>query len=249
MRKTLLILVAVLLVCFAVPASAYALATQDTGTTTTTVDQSAALDNSSGQSSTGLPFDSSLLNGLSLAQLKQLQQQIQEIIKEKEASLKQFVGAITAFDGSSITLQNKTGSQTFAVTTDTYIKVAGGGAVRVGYKGEVLYDPSTKTAVAIKAQPIVHEFTGKVVSFDGAQLVVQRGAQTKKTFNVTSSTVIKGIGKAKTAADIKPGAKVSVRYNLVNDALVIKILSAKAAKNQASQQHAVTAKLVKHGRK
>lgn len=241
MKKMALILATVFLLGLVIPASADTLSSTPATSTTTSIAVTAESNSTvSGtvynQPSVQAPIDLNTLNSFSIAQLKELQKQIQNVLKQKEESLKEFEGKITAFDGSSITVQNKNGTQTFTVTSETEIKVADGSPLQAGYKAEIKYDPSKNEAIMIKAEPIILEYTGTVVSYDGKTITVRRGNE-QKTFNITDKTKIEGLGKAKGTVEIKTGTKVGIKYTSVGNAVTVKVIPTKEGKKQENTKN------------
>ncbi|SHF00461.1 hypothetical protein SAMN02746089_01150 [Caldanaerobius fijiensis DSM 17918] len=243
MKKIALILATVFLLGLAIPASADTLSSTPVDSTAVTATSDSTVSGTVyNQPSVQVPIDLNTLNSLSIAQLKELQKQIQNVLKQKEESLKEFEGKITTFDGSSVTVQGKNGTQTFTVTSETEVKVTDGSALQAGYKAEIKYDPNTSEAVIIKAELILLEYSGMVVSYDGKTITVKRGNE-QKTFNITDKTKIEGLGKAKGTTEIKAGTKVGIKYTSAGNAVTIKVIPAKEGKKQENTKNSTKTKI------
>ncbi|MCX8032338.1 MAG: hypothetical protein N3B14_02935 [Thermoleophilia bacterium] len=155
------------------------------------------------------------------------------------------VGVVLRFEaGESLSLRDKRGVEIVLVlNSDTVIHVAGGQEIKPGFQAEALYVPGEQNvAVRINAQKIVKNFTGVVKDYNapgaGAQgaagsITVTRGGATL-TFVWTETTEICFLGKARQAASsasvgVAAGSRVSVRYDLLYNALVIKVLPSNEA--------------------
>ncbi|NYE57124.1 hypothetical protein [Carboxydothermus ferrireducens] len=187
-----------------------------------------------------LPFDLSLLNNLSYSQLKQLKEEIENLLEQKEKELQEFKGIVTSFDGQTLIVKGENEEKTFVVTPDTEMEVKG--ELGAGYKAEVKYDPASNEAVKVEAKPVILEYTGMVISFDGNNLTVARGNGEQKTFVITEKTKVEGIGKVKGEKTIKPGYKVGVKYTLAGNAVEVKVIPAKVKKENEKEKKAKTKK-------
>ncbi|NYE56789.1 DUF5666 domain-containing protein [Carboxydothermus ferrireducens] len=181
-----------------------------------------------------LPFDLSLLNNLSYSQLKQLKEEIENLLEQKEEELQEFKGIVTSFDGQTLTVKGENEEKTFVITSDTDMEVKG--ELGAGYKAEVKYDPASNEAVKVEAKPVILEYTGTVISFDGNNLTVARGNGEQKTFSITENTKIEGLGKLKGEKTIKPGYKVGVKYTLTGNAIEVKVIPAKVEKDKEKEK-------------
>ncbi|ABB14890.1 DUF5666 domain-containing protein [Carboxydothermus hydrogenoformans] len=181
-----------------------------------------------------LPFDLNLLNSLSYNQLKQLKEEIENLLEQKEEELQEFKGIVTSFDGQTLTVKGENEEKTFVITSDTDMEVKG--ELGAGYKAEVKYDPASNEAIKVEAKPVILEYTGTVISFDGNNLTVARGNGEQKTFSITENTKIEGLGKLKGEKTIKPGYKVGVKYTLTGNAIEVKVILAKVEKDKEKEK-------------
>jgi len=201
--------------------------TSNTNDTTVNNETNQSLTNSG---ETQLPIDLNVLNSLSYSQLKQLKEEIENLLEQKEEEIQEFKGIVTSFDGQILIVKNDSEEKTFIVTPATELEVKG--ELSAGYKAEVKYDPATNEALRVEAKLITLEYTGTVISFDGSKLTVARGNGEQKTFNITDNTKIEGLGKVKGEKTIKPGYKVGVKYTLVGNAVEVKVVPAKVEKEK-----------------
>ncbi|GAV21505.1 DUF5666 domain-containing protein [Carboxydothermus pertinax] len=181
-----------------------------------------------------LPFDLNLLNSLSYNQLKQLKEEIENLLEQKEEELQEFKGIVTSFDGQTLAVKGENEEKTFVITSDTDMEVKG--ELGAGYKAEVKYDPANNEAVKVEAKPVILEYTGTVISFDGNNLTVARGNGEQKTFSITENTKIEGLGKLEGEKTIKPGYKVGVKYTLAGNAVEVKVIPAKVEKEKEKEK-------------
>ncbi|GAV24567.1 hypothetical protein ciss_05000 [Carboxydothermus islandicus] len=181
-----------------------------------------------------LPVDLNILKSLSYYQLKQLKEEIEDLLEQKEEELLEFKGIVTSFDGQFLTVKDKNEEKTFLVTPDTELEVKG--ELSAGYKAEVKYDPINNEAVKVEAKPVILEFTGTVILFDGKNLTVARGNGEQKTFVITEKTKVEGLGKIKGEKTIKPGYKVGVKYTLTGNAIEVKVIPAKVEKEKEKEK-------------
>ena len=177
-----------------------------------------------------LPIDLNNLNNLSYTQLKQLKEQIDQLLEQKEQELEEFSGFIVSADDTSFTVEGKGGTKIFSLTPITELKLKPGKALQAGYKAKVTYDPESGEAIKVKAELVVLEDNGTLISGDSSTLTISGNKGEQKTYYLTEKTKIEGIGKGKSLTALKSGYKVGVKYTYGGKVLEIKILPGKQDK-------------------
>jgi hypothetical protein len=147
-----------------------------------------------------------------------------------QRELKRAVGKVTSIGTNSLTIHNRNGDMTFAVTSDTRFESQSGDVhslddLEVGQGVLVIYNAkdSSQTALAIvvgsgEGQRVI----GTVQSAGGSHLTIQTNGGEKMSFAVDGKTVIKSRdGSVIELNDLKNGTKVIVAYVTQNDGTLL----------------------------
>jgi len=142
---------------------------------------------------------------------------------EKENS--EIEGNITAVSGSNMTIRTEKGrSVTLTADNTTLIRIKGSTGtvadIKVGLKVNVKFDPFTRIATRIEIQGNERddrnensEIEGNITAVSGSNVTIQTEKGRSVILTADNTTLIRIKGSTGTAADIKVGLKVNVKFN------------------------------------